>query len=342
MKSLPNSSPSSGSSTSYISNSFENNFCNSKRATSGCIRGVLRRFLCFNSLPTHPSDHLKEASNEYDYKNCTNGMENADASATPGLVARLMGLDSMPMKDFGNLQMSLNSVRRCRSMDFGREIELKQGKGRHVKGTLSFRDAPAYLELENEEFFILSFEGGDESKELGSKTRKSDLGLSEKKPRRTENKRRQSVQENNKENQENIEVSDKKQLQSRMVTHRNSKDPSKVLCPIKNYHENSQSLEVVKLINKPAFNKETPDRGRLRKKKKKENCSPVKKIETESDSENSSPVSVLDFAEFPIEFEVPTSGLIPQFCSFLNQLNAEMFSFNKLSIVAYHFCLKYL
>lgn len=288
MKSLPNSSPSSASSTSYISNSFENNFFNSKRATSGCFRGVLRRFLCFNSLPTHPSDHLKEASNEYDYKYCTNGMENADASATPGLVARLMGLDSMPMTD---LQMSLKSVRRCRSMDFGREVELKQGKGRHVKGTLSFRDAPAYLELENEEFFILSFEGGDENNKLGSKTRKSDLDLSEKKPRRTENKRRQSVQEN-------IQVSDKKQLQSRLVTHRNSKDPSKVLCPIKNYHENSQSLKVVK----------TPDRGRLRKKKKKkQNCSPVKKIETECDSENSSPVSVLDFAEFPIEFEVPTS-----------------------------------
>lgn len=312
MKSLPNSSPSSSSSTSYIFNNFENGFYNSKRCTSGCIRSVLRRFLCFNSLPTHPSDHLKESSNECDYESGTHEAEDLNSSATPGLVARLMGLDTMPMTDFGDSKTNFNPVRRCKSMDFEREKELKQRKGKHVKGTLSFRDVPGYIELENDEFFILSFEGDDDNKNLVSKTRKS-KHISEKKAKRSENKRRQCVQENDKENQENVGLAGDKKLLSKMVNSTNSKEPNKVLGQI---NENSQCLDIVKKISKPTYNKETPERGRLKKNKNKKNSSPIKKIETECDSENSSPVSVLDFADFPVQFEVHNSGLFTRLCTF--------------------------
>ncbi|KAK1394306.1 VARLMGL domain-containing protein [Heracleum sosnowskyi] len=294
--------PSSASTTSCTDTNHDDNLCHSKPATSGRIRGILRCFLCFNSLQTHPSDLFKEEAPTGTAIACQSredmksNIDSAMASPAPGLVARLMGLDSMPMLNCSNL----NSVGRTRSMDSLRDVELVQGKHRKVKSTLSFRDAPAFLELENEEFFILSFEKGGKNKKLGSRPRKSDLSHLALRTKGSENKngdkkrRGQNVQETNK-------AWDKK-LHG-VLGHNNSKDTRTVLCPAK------KNSEIVKQQNKkPVSNKKTRERGKLRKTKKKEqNGCPLKNIETESDSENASPVSVLDFSELTTEVEAPYS-----------------------------------
>lgn len=295
MKFSYNSSPSSAS---YTTTNYDDNVCQSK-PTAGCILGILRHFLCFNtSLPTHPSDHFNaEAAIP-----CRSGeVAESDigevSAATPGLVARLMGLDSMPMinhKDF-------NSVRRTQSMDSLRDVELVQRKHRHVKSTLSFRDAPTFLELEDEEFFILSFERRGKNKDLRTKTRKCDLGFLEMRTKRSEIKNGDKSQSRQ---------SDKEIQEINHVSDRNSKHLRT------NCHQNSCSQEIATQQIKKPINKVETNGGRLRKKKKDQNCSPVNKVETECDSENTSPVSVLEFSELPIEFEVPSAGEFQQFSSY--------------------------
>lgn len=312
MKFSYTSIPSSASSTSSANTTYDDNTCHSKPATTGRIPGILRCFLCFNSLQTHPSDLFKEEAATGSTIACQSrddmksNVDIAMALPAPGLVARLMGLDSMPMVNCANL----SSVRRTRSMDSLRDVELVQGNHRKVKSTLSFRDAPTFLELENEEFFILSFERGGKNKKLGSRPRKSDsshLALRTKGPenKNGDKKRRgQSVQETNKENQETNIVSDKKL--HRVLGHNNSKDSRTVLCPAEKISEIMKQQ-----IKKPVNNNKTHERGKSRKTKKEEqDRSPPKYRETESDSENTSPVSVLDFSELTTEFEVPYSGML--------------------------------
>ncbi|KAK3035464.1 hypothetical protein RJ639_032889 [Escallonia herrerae] len=273
----------------------------SKSANSGCLTGVLRRLLCFNDLPTYPSDHIKEVEfevNENEILHCMKTEDKVGSSGTPGIVARLMGLDSMPRIGLEKTQISPNSVARSRSMnsaDSLKEFESMQGEHRRVKSSLSFREAPTFLEQENEEFFILSFE------ELGSRNRKSEIVFGELKQRRAErskkkNKTRESVYEENKENSEaNFTSSQCDKSSCR------AKDSSTVLPPVQNSH---LSLEVLERF-KPIYHEENAKRERRRKRrrKKKESCSGATKVEADGDAENSSPVSVLDFVP-----ETLTSG----------------------------------
>ncbi|KAK3019281.1 hypothetical protein RJ639_004230 [Escallonia herrerae] len=266
----------------------------SKSANSRCLTGVLRWLLCFNNLPTYPSDHIKEAEfevNENESLHCMKTEDKVGSSGTPGIVARLMGLDSMPGIGLERTQRSPNSVARSRSMnsaDSLKEFESTQGEHCRVKSSLSFREAPTFLEQENEEFFILSFE------ELGWRNRKSEIDFGELKQRRAErskqkNKTRESIYEENKENLEaNCTSSQCDKSSCR------AKDSSIVLPPVQNSH---LSLEVLERF-KPIYHEENAKRERRRKRrrrKKRESCSGAKKVGPDGDTENSSPVSVLDF-----------------------------------------------
>ncbi|CAK9180510.1 unnamed protein product [Ilex paraguariensis] len=281
---------------------------------------MLRRLLCFNSLPTHPFDHIKEAYDEAigcDKLQYLKAEERVEAPETPGIVARLMGLESIPRIDVSNNPKCFNSIARSRSMnsmDVMREFKSIQGRHRRVQ---SFREAPTFVELEDEQFLILSFETGGETKELRSKSRDSEKGFGELKHRRAEkwknkNKRRQTVYEKNKENQDANKGSAEKV--NRVVTPKPSqkvrnggkvKDSSNILRPTKKFEANLQLAVEVEKQSKPIKNKQNLEGGRSRK--KKENNLPIERVERNSDSENTSPVSVLDFGDFPIDPEVPTS-----------------------------------
>ena len=182
MKSL-SSSP-SFSSCSSTTTSF-----NSKSATAGCLAGLLRRILCSGNLPTHPSDQIKEVDSVLcDKDHELKAKENIETTTTPGIVARLMGLESLPEINLLH-NSSPNSISRSRSMNSADHLagfDQMQGPHRRVKSTLSFRELPTFLELENENFLVLSFENGGESKELRSEGRKSEMGFGELKQRRAE------------------------------------------------------------------------------------------------------------------------------------------------------------
>ncbi|KAI3514052.1 hypothetical protein L1887_12368 [Cichorium endivia] len=213
--------------------------------TTSCIPAALRRLLCFHSLPTLPFDyHIEEyGRNELDENYCGNKL-----NGSPGIVAKLMGLDSMPA---GN------------SINQWSELRL-QKKRAYV------HEAPTFVELENEKFIILSFEGGGKDKELELKSSKTRKGLIEfkEKTRHMKNQEMRICQtpENDAEVKNSCELFDSKS----------------------GFDKNSKKL----------CETECAKTGGLRNKIHQ-------KVETESDSENSSPVSVL---EFPDHQEASHSG----------------------------------
>lgn len=268
--------------SSSSSVSFDPKMCTSKSATAGCLAGILRRFLCSGSLPTHPSDHTTDASSEANYytkqQQVINAVDNKysdDASkVTPGIVARLMGLDSLL-----ETQVNPNSITRSRSMnsaDYNKQDHHTiHGKHRRVNSTLSFREMPTYLELENDEFFVLSFE----KEMVRSKGKSEEL--------------KQIKEDDEHASKRVLKVLDEEKLNRRIL--------------VKPNQDMAKSNEVV--IRKGQEYCSKCDAVKLRKKKKKMQHLVDQTVEPKCISEDSSPVSVLDFDQFIIDdHDVLTSG----------------------------------
>ncbi|KAF7807659.1 vitellogenin isoform X1 [Senna tora] len=94
--------------------------CSSKKATTGCLIGILHRILCF---PTHPFNQIRDLdslpANEIDHQIKTKHKIEATSSASTsspssstaplGIVVRLMGLESMaeiPIKSSARLALA--------------------------------------------------------------------------------------------------------------------------------------------------------------------------------------------------------------------------------------------
>ncbi|KAK9998352.1 hypothetical protein SO802_017955 [Lithocarpus litseifolius] len=323
---LLSSSP-SFSSCSSTTTSFDANMCNSKSATAGCLAGLLRRILCSGNLPTHPSDQIKEVDcvlcdKDHELK----AKENIETTTTPGIVARLMGLESMPEINLLH-NSNPNSISRSRSMNSADHLagfDQMQGQHRRVNSTLSFRELPTFLELENENFLVLSFENGGERKELRSelKQRRAEIcknsenrteRLSEKNKKKNYNKGDQGTSRkvlndlNEQEKQsKRISVSDKPVEK----VCNNVKESTITTSPAKNSHEKPHVVasEAVK-SSKPVSHNEVFHNGKPRRKKKKKKTSPclVQLVESDCSSEDSSPVSVLKFDHFLFDPQVSRS-----------------------------------
>ncbi|CAH9129233.1 unnamed protein product, partial [Cuscuta epithymum] len=233
----------------------------SKNAPPGCICRMFRRLLCSDSIPKHPSpDHIVEKPKQ---------TKPEEAGRRTGVVAKLMGLESMPPRtDF-----SSNCVTRSRSMDCLREPKYKEEIPLKAR---SFREIPTYLELEDENFFILSFEhGGRKSVECG-------------KVKNSPNRRRQSVYRKSSEikNKTSEIIVGKDGEKAQEPTHGSTVQPR-------------ARKEVVQKRN--TKKKEDCRQERFKRKMKEEkDCNLVHKMKVKADcddTEKSSPNSVLDLVE---------------------------------------------
>ena len=277
-------SPSCSSTSSFSTSNFDPHVCNPRAAaaTPSCLSGILRRILCSGSLPTHPSDQTTEETSslksEDNVKNVgvikhTNG--GLEAKPTAGIVARLMGLDTMP-----DMKQNCNSMARTQSMN-SVEHFYKHLEGRHkgVRSTQSFREIPTFLELENEDYFILSFEGDSKNEELKAKARRHG---EEKCKNRGSNKTEHSYVRKTKKKIFNPEEANEF-----------------VLIDLKQKKKSRKRVS----RNKPTSRISTKDRHGRRS---------TRKVESEQSSDELSPVSVLDSSEFLRDSEeaAPLSGFI--------------------------------
>ncbi|CAH9105261.1 unnamed protein product [Cuscuta epithymum] len=135
-------------------------------SSGNCFSGLLTLILCSKSLPTHPSDQLPGAyshSLPADHQSSVKSHHRPDSKAapattattTPGVVARLMGLESMPDSSSPGSR-SFGSYLRSRSvnfLDYFPQIDLTgEAQHRRVRTSPSFREA---------DFVVLCIESRD-------------------------------------------------------------------------------------------------------------------------------------------------------------------------------------
>ncbi|KAF5201456.1 hypothetical protein FRX31_008956 [Thalictrum thalictroides] len=138
-------------------------------------------------------------------------------SVPPGIVARLMGLESMPEPNFMPKARNLDDViRRSRSVssiDHWSGFDPIQGLHRRVMTSVSFQNMPTLLEIDNNEFLFVSAENVCENG-IRSKERKTEMGNNR------EVKQKRTDRSQNKLNRRDVVVVKKeKQVCSKTVSH---------------------------------------------------------------------------------------------------------------------------
>lgn len=116
--------------------------------SSKCFSAVLSRLLCSGGLPTHPSEQLIEPrieKLEFPIPKAA-AEENVKRSSSPGVVARLMGLESFPDQNH-NKERTLGDFFRSRSVnsiDFLSHFDPVKPRDhrrhRRVRTSVSFRE----------------------------------------------------------------------------------------------------------------------------------------------------------------------------------------------------------
>ncbi|KAJ4772722.1 Ribonuclease H [Rhynchospora pubera] len=239
----------------------------SRQPTFGCASAILRHFLRRHKI-----------SIDENYTEVVELSTSETNAQSPNIVARLMGLDSMPISPHTSCLNSVGRSRSTNSVESWPGILTERSNASSVNSLVSFHEKPIYLREENDEFLVLSFtpdENGEESLSNWGKCRLSTAV--ERKKRRIQ----------------------RKQNREKCVSDR---------CEIK---ENCRKLRRDQKEKSVAKNDELPLILDLEKIKMIQ-----RRVETECLSQNSSPISVLDLPEtndeYPTEPNSPNSGATPQ------------------------------
>lgn len=304
--------------------------------SGGCFRGVLRRLLCSGSLQTHPSDQITETEIPHTDKEANNNGSQTEtpssSGSAPSIVARLMGLDSLPETNWvPNLKKPPESVPRSRSvnfMDYLMEFDLTDLQHRRVKTSVSFREVsrPLLHENKHDNFLLVYLDKMDGGQEIGSGLRKSELGFQQlklqqrvdKNKNKEINKKDQKAVFNNKKNQRTdiAKVSTKFKDEPRRVRSKNDPKVGKTRASTfvskrkKDVYRKSGANSMAKRPEvKPVNHKEELVERRFTKRRIRKQLKFMEVDQSEEcDSENSSPVSVLDHDEFLIHEKTSLPG----------------------------------
>lgn len=125
---------------------------NPKDTTSTkCFSSIFQRLICGGSLPTHPCDQFKEPKRTTSYEAANSNKLVGAASNSPGIVARLMGLESLPKEEVEKSNFgSFSRSKSVNSLDYLMQFDLtQQFHHRRVRTSVSFRDIP---NLDHQEF----------------------------------------------------------------------------------------------------------------------------------------------------------------------------------------------
>ncbi|KAK7287451.1 hypothetical protein RIF29_00729 [Crotalaria pallida] len=276
-----------------------------EESKSGCFSGFFCVLLCAGngpSPPVHPSDNVIESEEtnpvlqnfHQNQKKDTNAIVD-EYAATPGVVARLMGLDSLPKTNLLTKRRTSDSVPRSRSvnfMDYLLEIDLNQTNNhRRVKTSASFREVPALAQRENRDLLVLYWGDYVKKGDKEAKLKKTEKGLGETK---LLNERVSTVMKE--KNQGKSKKISKLKNEPRKVPCSSSSSPKRGRMVKKHLYE-AKDLSTVSSSsssNASLPNKKMKGFGEPKLTVNKRNQKSPKKIETENRSENLSPVFVLE------------------------------------------------
>ncbi|URE10479.1 hypothetical protein MUK42_04142 [Musa troglodytarum] len=247
---------------------------------AGCLSGVIRRLLC--------------ASLRHNVHSQGVAMQKKKPPASPCVVARLMGLDSMPVFPY----TPPDSVKRSRSAESWPGVSCSEGsRGMQIKTSVSFRGAPTYLRQENEEFLVLSFAPERKAETTMAKGRKDKASTGDSKEREANRAERRVAEKKTRNQQKN---SHKHQQNLPERKHKNGRG-SVVPSPKEKLRRDSRTITKLGGSNGKAAEQKKMQKLAAAQGKNEAGCS----------SQDSSPVSVLDYGfvdgEYSISVSPPTS-----------------------------------
>ncbi|XP_050229803.1 uncharacterized protein LOC126678928 [Mercurialis annua] len=316
-----------------------------KPQNKGCFSSIARLLLCKRSLQTHPTDQNTEPnttpfqcdrlnkdlinievvvnvqvedSPPSDLPTATTGGAVCTDTAPPGVVARLMGLNSLPKTNWvfkGERLLQQDLATRSRSanfMDYVVEFDLAQAdddtQQRRVRTSVSFREVPTFSNQEkeknnnNHDVLVLYLEENNNSGKFTSrkaefKLRKPDSSLDHEEIKQNEDEKNKNdnteeevvLLKNKDEDDQDLYESDESRKLSAM------KQFSRFVMP-RNKKKGRFSKSNVKSPEKPMNQKEAMAESKFMKKFKNQLAS--KDVQSECSSEESSPVSVLDLDDY--------------------------------------------
>lgn len=309
-----------------------------------CFPSILRVLLCAGnetSPPVHPSDHITEKDESENSHSTKERLVVNDDVSTPGVVARLMGLDSLP-----NPKLVVkcsngtpNSVPRSRSVnfvDYLLEFDVNNANHRRVKTSASFREVPNLVQ-KGDELFVFCMDGNgnsnmsEENQEFRHEM-KLEKGLGElrqRKRQRSKNKEIVNVvvkkERNQVQGKKNKKISKLKNEPRRVPASKNgskgrnhhgeandfsSVSSNSTKCSsCSNGHSGASSRS---RLNTSLPNKHKKGFVEARVKKNMRNQQSLLKVESECSLENLSPVSVLDSNDYPFLYGPDYLGLLSQ------------------------------
>ncbi|KAL7169630.1 hypothetical protein ACSBR2_034631 [Camellia fascicularis] len=275
----------------------------SQNSNFKCFSGILRRLLCSDSLPTHPSDLITDSTTTIPTTTFENPTEDFKTQIkTPGLVARLMGLDSLPDLNLVPKDSSILRSRSVNSVNYLPDFNPTLSRHRRVRTSLSFREVPTFLQQQqpkkhNLDFFVLCLEkvGGNGGNKMGLS---SDMALKDLKQQEMKTERnRENLSETKFENKR--KVSRRKEDQPNRLCGNCSSKVDNVNLDRKNkvvvvQRQPRESLIGKKSEVKNVNQKKTGSELKIENKKRSRNNIAKKVQQSVCVSENLSPVSVLD------------------------------------------------
>ncbi|GMP85877.1 hypothetical protein CsSME_00038874 [Camellia sinensis var. sinensis] len=276
----------------------------SHNSTSKCFSGILRRILCTGSLPTHPSDLITNPTTTIPTTTFENPKNDFKTQVnTPGVVARLMGLDSLPNLNLVPKDSSILRSRSVNYVDYFPDFDPTLSHHRRVRTSISFREVPTFLQQQqqpkkhNLDFFVLCLEkvGGNGGNKMGLS---SDMALKDLKQKEMKTERNtKNLSETKFENKS--KVFRRKEDQPNRLCGNCSSKVDNVNLDRKNkgvvvQRQPRESLIAKKSGVKNVNQKKTGSELKIGNKKKSRNNIVKKVQQSVCVSENLSPVSVLD------------------------------------------------
>jgi len=290
-------------------------------AKPGCFCDFFQLLFCAengNTSQMHPfSDPITKpyASETVHGHNSDDAMVNA---TKPGVVARLMGLDSLPSTNLVSNANIPDSVPRSRSVnfvDYLLKFDTSQNNNHHqVKTSASFREVPAPFQHKSKSHDLVVFywDSGSEDHEIEPLSRIQEMGLEE-----SRNRKKQGSK-----NKEIVGVAEERNLIKRRQFSKFENEPRVVPLGSKVRNRNqAKALAPVSGSGRKGGSSSGPSGLRttstLPNKQKKvpsepkrlKNTRKQEKIESEFSSENSSAISVLDDYDFSFLYGPDFPGL---------------------------------
>ncbi|TQD73067.1 hypothetical protein C1H46_041394 [Malus baccata] len=293
---------------------------NSVHQTSGCFNGILRRLLCNGSVPTHPSDQIPESNTtqlaKSPIKQNPDPKIQTSASVTPGIVARLMGLDSLPETNWVSRAPEL--VSRSRSLSFADYLMGFDSNDLHrrVRTSVSFREVPEVMHRQknSHDFMVVCLDNvGEKSKGVGSMVKKSEVGFGEQRQGKKEQRSKKNKVKNDeimKEKKEKTVMIKQNKKISSLKDEPRREFGAKSSKSYKNVGANSKGESGNIALKKATQKKKVVVEPKIKKRNHKNEAEKGKEAsEFHGSSESdASPVSVLDIDDMLIEHEAWLSG----------------------------------